>query len=382
MSKSLYMTRQLKIGKSEQLDFLALQAGAVYSKTVVTFWRIFRKSNHWISSNAMQKLVRDNNLHSQTVQGLVQTFYEALKSWNSLCKTDPHVKPPRRTGKYSSIPFKSSAIKLKGNMLTLSTGRGNQPVCIPWKFELPKYCEISFNGEEYVLNAVYEIVLPEMTSGEGNAGVSIGDVHLAAASAGGTTVIANGRGLRSKREYLEYANAHFRSKMSKCQKHSRRWNRLQKAKKRTLHKLNNQIKDILHKQTNAIVCAMKKEGVQTVGIGDEQNTTGNVDYRAPAGIVRSMVAYKSERAGMRLKFIDGKHLGKICPKCGEQNESNEHVFGCVKCGFEYHCDGICAINIRNLTEYREYVPVIGDMTPPVGIRYYACSPRTSAAEAA
>ena len=56
--------------------------------------------------------------------------------------------------------------------------------------------------------------------------------------------------------------------MDKCKKKSRKWKRLNRAKKQTLAKLNNQIKDILHKQTTAIVCAMQQDGVQTVGIGD------------------------------------------------------------------------------------------------------------------
>ena len=84
-----YITRQLKIGKTAELDRLAHEAGIVYSQTVVRFWRIVRHSNHWISEYAMKRLIRNNTLHSQTVQGIVETYYESLKSWSKLRRTDP-----------------------------------------------------------------------------------------------------------------------------------------------------------------------------------------------------------------------------------------------------------------------------------------------------
>ena len=354
----------------------------VYSGTLVTFWRVYRHSDHWLSSNAMQKLIRNEKLHSQTVQGIVQTFYEALKSWSVIRKTDPNAKPPRRLSKYHPMPFKSSAIKLNDGTLTLSTGRGNEPIRIPWKFELPRVCEITFNGEEYVLNAVYEAELPAEINGKGHAGVEFGDVHMAAVYTGQKTNIANGRELRSKSHYRDHVKAHFMSEMSKCKKDSRKWNRMNRARKRTMRKLNHQVKDIMHKQTNAIVCVMKNEGTQTVGIGNVRNTGKDIGYRSPIGTVRKMIAYKSERMGMTVKYIIDEHSGRVCPYCGQQNNKNHRIFKCGKCGFERDKDCVSAINIRSLAEYREYVPVIGDMTPPVGIRYYADSLRTSAAKPA
>ena len=267
-------------------------------------------------------------------------------------------------------------------MLTLSTGRGNEPIRIPWKFQLPKVCEITFNGREYVLNAVYAAIIPETALGSGYAGVDFGQVHIAVVNTGVGTFIANGHELRSKRLYQNKVKKRFQYKMDKCVRHSRKWKRLNRARARALCKLNNQARDILHKQTNAIVCVMEKEGIQTVGIGNVRNMRKNVGYRVPVGTVRSMVAYKSQRIGMTVEFIDDEYYRCTCPRCIERNITDDRIYLCAKCGFEHHLDRLGAISIRNFTKYREYVPVIGDMTPPVGIRYYADTSRTSAARSA
>jgi putative transposase len=390
IAKTQCTTKQFNIGKPPYLDALAHEAGKTYTQTVITFWRIVRHSGHWLSEYAMQKLIRNDSLHSQTTQGIVDTFYEALAAWKELRKTDPRAKPPHRLHWYHAVPFKESAIKLNDGILRLSTGRGNAPIALPCQWDKPKFCEISFNGKEYVMNAAYPIACNNIATGNGTAGIDLGEIHLAVVDTGKRVIIGNGRELRSKRRYQNKAKAHFQSKMGKCKKRSRRWKRLNKAKKRTLRKLDCQIKDILHKQTTAVVRAMAEDGVRTVGIGDVRDLRQNVDYgkfanqrihQMPTGMVRHMITYKSERAGMRVELIDESYSSQTCPRCGQRHKPVDRNYRC-SCGFEYHRDGVGAINIRSKTMYRGYVPVVGDMMPPVGIRYYADAPCTSVAKAA
>ena len=386
----MYTTKRLKIGKTDRLDEIAHEAGKVYSETLAKHWRIVRHNRHWLSKYAMQKLVRNNNLHSQTVQGIVETFYESLKSWRKLRKTDSTARPPRRRRWYHAIPFKQSAIRLKDGELILSTGKGNEPVIIPWKWDAPKFCEISFDGVEYVLNATYAIKSVSKAKGTGVAGIDLGEIHLAAVDTGKRVIIANGRELRSKRRYQNKVKAKFQSKMDVLVKGSRKWKRLNRAKKRVSRKLDNQIKDILHKQTTAVVRAMIEDEVGTVGIGDTRNIRKNVDrgkyvnqkiHQMPTGKVRSMITYKAARAGMTVELVNEAYTSQTCPKCGKRNKTKGRNYKC-ECGFAYHRDGVGAANIRQRTKYRELVPVVGDMTPPVGIRYRADSRCMSVAKAA
>ena len=387
----MYTTKQLKIGKTDRLDELAHLAGIVYTQIVVQFWRIVRHSNHWLTEYAMKRLIRNSGLHSQTVQALVEMFYEAMKTWQANRKTDKNVRPPYKRKWYQSIPFKESAIRVKDGMLILSTGKGNEPFSIPWKYEKPKFCEISFNGKEYVINATYAMAEPIHVQGEGVAGIDLGEIHPVTVDTGKRVIIANGKKLRSKRRYQNKVKAHFQSQMDKCKKYSRRWKRLNKAKQRILTKLNNQIKDILHKQTTAIVCTMKEDGVQKVGIGDLKNIRRNSDYGAkvnqkihqmPVGEVRRMLTYKARRLGMEVETVNEAYSSQTCPKCLKLNKTSDRNYKCEHCGLEYHRDGVGAVNIRSKTKYQKYVSVVGDMIPPVGMRLDAGFRCTSVAKVA
>ena len=391
-----YTTKQLKIGNTDQLDYLAHEAGAVWSDTVVKFWRVVRHSDHWLSKNAMQKLIRNNNLHSQTVQGITDSFYESLKSWKILHKTDHRANPPRKRHWYHAIPFKESAIKLKDGNLILSTGRGNQPIVIPWLFGKPKVCEISYSGKEYVLNATYAIE-PTENNADGFAGVDLGEVHIAVVCTGERIVIANGRELRSKRRYQNKAKGSFQKKLSKKKKGSRRYKKVNNAKHRVTNKLNNQIRDILHKQTTKLVCILKEDGIQTVGIGDlrdirddcnDPNSKNNQKlHQMLSGKARHYITYKAERLGMTVELVDEAYTSQTCPQCTELNKTKDRNYICEHCGYTGHRDGVGSYNIRHKTKYQgEMLPVVGDMeskrvlmTPPVGIKYQADTQNASAA---
>ena len=385
----IYTTKRLRLGKTERLDYLAHQAGETYSRTLVLFLRILRHKGIYLSRFSMEKLVKNRNLSSNSVQRIIEDFYLARRSWLTLRRRDINACPPSRRRWYHSIPFKESSIRLIAGTLVLSTGRGNNPVIIPWRYKKPKFCSISFNGKEYILNATYTSE-SEIRTTEGEcAGIDLGEIHPAVVDTGSRTIIANGRILRSKRRYQNKVKAHFQSKMDKCKKKSRKWKRLNKAKCRTLNKLNNQINDILHKQTTAIVCAMCEDGVQKVGIGNVKDLRRKVDYgpkanqrihQMPSGITRKMITYKARREGMTVELVDESYSSQTCPKCGARNKTSNRIYKCNQCGLEHHRDAVGAINIRSKTKYREYVPVVGDMTPPVGIRYSANNSCTSAAK--
>ena len=104
----MQLTRQLKIPKIEQLDRLAHEAGIVYSQTLVYFRRILRKKNIWLSKTSMQKLIRNNNLHSQTVQGITNIFYDNIDSWCKVRNSNPNAKLPKKRHWSFVLPYKSS----------------------------------------------------------------------------------------------------------------------------------------------------------------------------------------------------------------------------------------------------------------------------------
>ena len=246
--EALYATKKLKIGKTPRLDELALEAGTIYSKVLIEFWRIVRHSQHWLSKYKMPKMqlgyeMSSGKLHSQTIQGLSEMFYEALDGWRELRKKDKSARPPYKRKQYQAIPFKQSAINLKNDVLRLSCGKGNEPLYIPWKWDIPKFCEISFNGKEYVLCASYIIEnyeRPENVDLNNIAGIDLGEIHPAVVATNKQVIIANGRELRAKRRYQNKVKAHFQRKMASKKKGSRKWRGLCSAKNRVFSGIDNQ----------------------------------------------------------------------------------------------------------------------------------------------
>ncbi|MCL2815455.1 MAG: transposase [Oscillospiraceae bacterium] len=373
------ITRQKRIEKSDELDKLAHEAGIVYSTALVTFKRVLRKKNHWLTIYSMQRLIRNAKLHSQSVQGIVEKLYQNIESWRQLRKSNPKARLPKKRRWYFAVPYKKSAIRIRDGKLILSNGKGNEPLVTEWAYGLPKYVEISYD-DGYIVNAVYNETAAEPIAEGDTAGIDLGEIHIAAASTAGKTIIANGRELRSKRRYLNKETGKLQARIDKCKKGSKNRKRLSKAKTKMRNRLNNQIKDILHKQTTKLICALKKENVKTVAIGDVRNIRRDNDkghmqnqkiHGMATGKARFMLTYKSEKHGMAATLINEAYSSQTCPRCTKRTKTKTRNYRCKFCGFEGHRDGVGSINIRQKQMYQEYVPVVGDMAPPVGMRYHA-----------
>src|SRR5205823_9993408 len=140
-------------------------------------------------------------------------------------------------------------------------------------------------------------------------------------------------------------------------KGSRRRRRLIRSKKRQLRRLDQQLRDALHKQTTHLVSTLHRDGVQTVVIGDIRDIRAGTDYgptanqrlhQMPSGIVRHMLTYKAERVGMRVVLVDERYTTRTCPACRRRYKPKGRMYRCrnKQCGFVFHRDGVGAINIR------------------------------------
>ncbi len=94
------------------------------------------------------------------------------------------------------------------------------------------------------------------------------------------------------------------------------------------------------------------------------------------GSIRHKLTYKAEWLGMEVALQDEHYTSRTCPMCQHVRKSKVQgrVFRCPTCHWTYHRDGVGAINIRQ--KYLGSLPVIGDMAPPIGMRF---RPHTSIA---
>jgi putative transposase len=373
-----YTVRKLKIERTDQLDELARASGELYTQSMVWFWRTVRKQAHWSTPAAMMRLFpRDpeQRLHSHTCDAVVQSFHASLKSWRARRKTDPKARPPRRRQRFYRVQYKASAIRLKGGLLILANGRGNLPLEIPWRWKLPRQVEIGWEGMQYELRAVYKTEPKGLVRGTEVAGVDLGEVHLAAIHTGQKAFIVNGREVRSKNRYRNRLNAKLSARIDRMKRGSERRRRVIRSKRRQLEKINNQIRDILHKQSRRAISTLIEAGVQKVAIGDLRELRQHTDlgkranqkiHQAPWGKFRAYLTYKAEDVGMEVIFQDEAYTSQTCPVCGQRKKPKGRVYRC-KCGFEAHRDAVGAWNIR--AKYLGERPVVGVMASPSGLRF-------------
>jgi putative transposase len=376
-----YQIRRVKIGKTEQLDELARECGRLYSETLVFFWRTVRHKGIWLKPKHLMRLYTSHRLHAHTADACVQAFFAALNSWLERRKSDPDARPPHKRKGYFRIEYKRTAMHHHDGTLTLSNGRGNAPLVLSWPWETPKTLVIHWTGTEYEAIATYEGAQASTSLGEKVTGIDLGEVHMAVSHDGTQTHILNGRLLRSKVQYRNKLQATLNSRIDgRMKQGSKRRKRLIRSKKKQLGKLRNQIKEIEHQQTTRLITTLHQAGVRTLVIGDVRDLRQKSDvgpknnqkiHQWSAGSVRFKLTYKAERRGMQVALLEESYTSRTCPRCGYRRKSkvSGRVFHCTnkQCGFTWHRDAVGAINIRQ--KYLGCGPVVGDMAPPIGMRY-------------
>jgi hypothetical protein len=130
----------------------------------------------------------------------------------------------------------------------------------------------------------------------GAAGVDLGEIHLAVVPGGRGTTIFTGRALRAKRQYQNKLKATLAAKQACLKKGSRRSWKLQRSKQKQLGKLDHEIREILPKETTALLSTLHVSGVQMVNLGDVRDLRQRVDY-GPAANQRIHQMMKAKSAG-------------------------------------------------------------------------------------
>ena len=87
------------------------------------------KKGFWLSQGGVQKYMRlkGYNLHSQTLQAIIQSYFDSLKSYFRV-QSNPDAKPPKRTPHFYKVRWIQNGITFKDGVVRLSNGKGNAPI--------------------------------------------------------------------------------------------------------------------------------------------------------------------------------------------------------------------------------------------------------------
>ena len=70
--------------------------------------------------------------------------------------------------------------------------------------------------------------------------------------------------------------------------------------------------------------------------------------------LQSMVEYKADRVGIKVRYINPAYTSQTCSKCGhidKENRQTQEKFRCTKCGFELNADHNASINIARSEDF-------------------------------
>jgi len=229
-------------------DALNRASGAVYTRTLVTHYRVYRKSGnrtrHWLSQFAGMRLndylTRDQTplLHAHSKDAAQEGFYKACKT--ARANRQQGARYPHKRKRWRTTIWKPSAIRRQGNAIVLSRAKGQRPITItlpPHLRDVLRVLEVRLVYDRCQRRYTWHLVVengkqPKEPKGTNTVAVDLGEIHPAAATDGQTAIVVCCRELRAKRQYTAKRLAYLQSRQSRCRKKSRCWWKLQRCKNR------------------------------------------------------------------------------------------------------------------------------------------------------
>mgnify|MGYP006273403651 FL=1 len=132
----------------------------------------------------------------------------------------------------------------------------------------------------------------------------------------------------------------------------------------------------MQKHTSSLISSCIEGEISTIVIGNVKGIRDNINFGAKlnqklhqwlASRIYDLIEYKAKSVGIEVKLQDEAYTTQTCPQCGNRYKPKNRNYNCSECGFEYHRDGVGAMNIWQ--KYLEVTQVEGVLASPTGIRY-------------
>jgi len=383
---SYYTTVQVKVNPdkrtTEYCKFLQEESAEVWNRTIRFFWRTYRKKGIWLSANSLAKYNRNDqldmpfNLHSQSVQSVIQQFDANRKTARKLRKSNPDIRYPHKTKRYFRVHWKQQAIRVNGRNIKLSNGKGNHPLKLRLPKSLancqPKSVQLIWRNSYWLSLTIKVDNDNQQVAGNNVAAIDMGEIHAISMTDGYDALVISGRKLREAKQYRNKRLAKLQQAMSKCKKYSRKWRKLNRTKRRLMERTNRRIKDLNHKITTSAIDWCIEHNVSTIVIGNlsgiAQNTKGRLARSVRQKISqwsfykqKEYLQYKAERYGIEVVEVSEAYTSKTCPRCGAINRPANRNYSCANCNLQCHRDVVGAYNI--LTKHQSGTLVPNDLFP-------------------
>ena len=300
-------------------------------------------------------------LYAQSVQQVFRSFLgcvAATETRKNRAEGNNSVRYPHRKCRTYPLMWPRQAFcVLHGDAdsrLVLPMGRGRPSICLTVPRSFPKRDHIQ--GLKIVWNRGLELhvlvnapVEPEAKKSGVHACVDPGEIHLACVvTDDGQALLVSGREIRSQKRLIAKVKEDIRRLQRRCTPGSRRWRKLQAAKRTLCRKAENRIRDARHKASRQVISFCRDRGVEDLFIGKGPKTRNSVDIR--------YIQEKASRSDIRSFTGREDDTSCRCPVCGFRRHPEGRCWSCPECGFSGHRDVVGAVNMHVLTGRNVPVP--------------------------
>jgi putative transposase len=297
--------------------------------------------------------------HSQSVQMVVHAFLANIQTTRRLRKEHPEMrmKYPWRKIRYYPVHWPAQAVSAQKGRVVLPMGKGHPSLVLP--LALPEHagaCTLVWNYG-FELHVCAEVPQAQEAPGAVQATVDLGEIHLAAVTTNtGAALIVTGRGIRSLKRQRNRQLGQLAKKQSRCQKHSRRWKKLQRAKNTACRRAERRVRDLRHKATRQVIDFCVENEVGTLFIGNphgvrRENKGRHHNQRMSLweyGKDLDYLTHKSKQARIVCSTGSERGTSSRCPVCGHKHKPRGRNWACRVCGFHGHRDLVGSVNMHVL----------------------------------
>lgn len=367
-------------------DALNQESGRIYTQTLVWHYRVYRRTEHWLSPYAGQRFgdcIGDKtNLTAHSKDAAQEGFYRACKT----AKANRGIgsKYPHKRKFWRTTVWRNSCIRKKDSRLLLSRAHGLPPVVVslPAAFaslpsQLFRAARLVYDraARKYRWHLVIEDgILPSPPPGDKTLAIDLGEVHpMAVANEKGEVVIFSARALRAVNQYRNKKLSSLQRAQAAKVKGSSRWRKLQRRKVKFLARNKRQRRDIEHKVTRAVANYAIAQKASRVVAGDIRDIADGKRLNTKSqqkisnwshGKQIQFLTYKLAMESIGLDKQDEAYSTKTCPKCGALNKPKGRIYRCSKCGFVAPRDSVGSCNQESKVLFGKFGCVL-----PISTKY-------------